>query len=64
VPYDQAYDEGFEDMPRRIPDTSKVADLIGFRPRLCLDDILRIVIDFHSSGSNDTSISASSGVSK
>ena len=31
VPYDEAYEEGFEDMPRRIPDITKVRDLVGFR---------------------------------
>ena len=48
VPYDEAYEEGFEDMPRRVPDTSKVNALIGFRPEKALDEILTSVIDFHS----------------
>jgi UDP-glucose 4-epimerase len=48
VPYDDAYEEGFEDMPRRVPDTSKVRDLVGFRPQLALDGILRSVIDYQS----------------
>lgn len=48
VPYDEAYEEGFEDMPRRVPDTSKIASLIGFRPETTLDEILRMVIAFHS----------------
>jgi UDP-glucose 4-epimerase len=48
VPYDEAYEEGFEDMPRRIPDISKVNKLIGFKPALELDGILKSVIDFHS----------------
>ncbi|HVS22006.1 MAG TPA: GDP-mannose 4,6-dehydratase [Pyrinomonadaceae bacterium] len=48
VPYDEAYEEGFEDMPRRIPDTSKVNALVGFRPEKSLDDILNSVIEFHS----------------
>lgn len=48
VPYDEAYVEGFEDMPRRIPDTSKVNALVGFRPEKSLDDILHSVIEFHS----------------
>src|SRR6266851_4472114 len=34
VPYDEAYEEGFEDMPRRVPDISKVGELIGFRPEM------------------------------
>jgi len=32
VPYEQAYESGFEDMPRRLPDTAKVPHLIGYRP--------------------------------
>ena len=48
VPYDEAYEEGFEDMPRRIPDISKVNKQIGFRPEMDLEGILRSVIDFHS----------------
>jgi UDP-glucose 4-epimerase len=45
VPYDEAYEAGFEDMPRRVPDISKIRALIGYEPRLGLDDILRRVID-------------------
>src|ERR1044072_924044 len=48
VPYDEAYEEGFEDMPRRVPDISKVNKLIGFQPELDLEGILKTVIDFHS----------------
>jgi UDP-glucose 4-epimerase len=48
MPYDEAYEEGFEDMPRRVPDTRKVAELVGFRPAMDLDGILQSVIDFHS----------------
>ncbi|HEX8719350.1 MAG TPA: GDP-mannose 4,6-dehydratase [Pyrinomonadaceae bacterium] len=48
VPYDEAYEEGFEDMPRRVPDTSKVAALTGFRPTVTLDDILQSVIGYYS----------------
>ena len=48
VPYDEAYEEGFEDMPRRVPDTSKINALVGFRPRMSLDGILQSVINFHS----------------
>jgi len=48
VPYDEAYEEGFEDMPRRVPDISKVNKQVGFQPQLDLDGILKSVIDFHS----------------
>jgi UDP-glucose 4-epimerase len=48
VPYDEAYEEGFEDMPRRVPDISKVGALVNFRPEMTLDNILRSVIDYQS----------------
>jgi UDP-glucose 4-epimerase len=56
VPYDEAYEEGFEDMPRRVPDTSKINKLVGFKPEMTLDGILKSVIDFHrgrAAGQND-----------
>ena len=45
VPYDKAYEAGFEDMPRRVPDISKINSLIGYEPTLALDDIVRTVIE-------------------
>jgi UDP-glucose 4-epimerase len=48
VPYDEAYEEGFEDMPRRIPDISKANQHIGFTPNVDLEGILNKVIAFHS----------------
>ena len=48
VAYDEAYEEGFEDMPRRVPDTSKVTALTGFQPTVTLDQILQTVIEHHS----------------
>src|SRR5215471_13766167 len=45
VPYDQAYEAGFEDIPRRVPDISKVRDLVGYEPRLSLDEIVCRVIE-------------------
>jgi UDP-glucose 4-epimerase len=48
VPYTEAYEEGFEDMPRRVPDITKVGNLIGFKPETDLDGILRQVIAYHS----------------
>lgn len=45
VPYDEAYEEGFEDMPRRVPDTSKINALIGFEAKMSLDGILESVIN-------------------
>ena len=45
IPYDEAYEEGFEDMPRRVPDISKLRSLIGYEPKVDLDEIIRRVID-------------------
>jgi UDP-glucose 4-epimerase len=45
IPYDQAYEAGFEDMPRRVPDLTKLHDLIGYQPKVQLDEILRLVIE-------------------
>lgn len=56
TPYGEAYEEGFEDMPRRVPDISKVRDLVGFTPKMGLDDILKAVIEFER-GSDATTLS-------
>ncbi len=44
VPYDEAYGEGFEDMRRRVPDTSKLRSLTGWEPRHRLDEIIAEVV--------------------
>jgi UDP-glucose 4-epimerase len=44
IPYDEAYEAGFEDMPRRVPDISKIRALIGYEPTVELDEILTRVI--------------------
>ncbi|RPH63505.1 MAG: NAD-dependent epimerase/dehydratase family protein, partial [Acidobacteria bacterium] len=46
IPYDEAYESGFEDMPRRVPDISKIHRVIGYEPRVELDDIIARVIDY------------------
>jgi len=46
VPYDEAYAPGFEDMRRRVPDLSKIHDLIGYTPRYSLEATLRRVIEY------------------
>ena len=45
VPYEKAYDAGFEDMPRRVPDLTKIGECIGYRPTVGLDEILKRVIE-------------------
>ena len=44
VPYEEAYEEGFEDMQRRVPDTTKIRNLIGFRPTINLEGIITSVV--------------------
>jgi UDP-glucose 4-epimerase len=44
IPYDQAYETGFEDMRRRVPDTSKLSALTGWAPQHDLDLIIKEVI--------------------
>lgn len=48
VSYDDAYAEGFEDMARRVPDISRIAELTGWQPRRSLDTIVRDVIAYES----------------
>jgi UDP-glucose 4-epimerase len=48
IPYDEAYEAGFEDMPRRVPDITKLRELIGYEPRLGLDEIIATVIEYVS----------------
>jgi UDP-glucose 4-epimerase len=45
IPYNVAYEEGFEDMLRRVPNISKIRDLTGFVPQVELEQILQEVID-------------------
>jgi nucleoside-diphosphate-sugar epimerase len=45
IPYDEAYEAGFEDMPRRVPDISKIRGLVGYQPKLELNDIIKTVIE-------------------
>lgn len=46
IPYDSAYEEGFEDMPRRIPDLTKVKGAIGYSPKRDLKQIIRDVVAY------------------
>ena len=48
IPYEEAYEQGFEDTCRRVPDISKLRALIGYEPTLDLPEILQKVIDFYS----------------
>jgi len=46
VPYEQAYEKGFEDLRRRVPDISKAQRLVGFQPKTSLDELLRQVVKY------------------
>lgn len=46
IPYSQAYEEGFEDMQRRVPDISKVTALTGYSPKVSIDEALRLTCDW------------------
>jgi UDP-glucose 4-epimerase len=46
IPYDEAYESGFEDMPRRVPDLTRIKSLIEYDPKHDLDSILTQVIDY------------------
>jgi len=47
IPYGEAYEEGFEDMPRRYPDIAKIGGALNWQPTRPLDEILSDVIAFH-----------------
>ncbi len=49
VSYDKAYEAGFEDMPRRVPDITKIHALTGFQPTVQLNEIIAKVIEYFRS---------------
>ena len=57
VPYETAYEEGFEDMERRVPDVSKIKALTGWSPTHSLDDILRDVLAFERARLSEEQVS-------
>ena len=46
VPYEKAYEAGFEDMPRRVPDITRIKALVGYEPTVELDETLTRVIEY------------------
>ena len=44
IPYKDVYKEGFEDMKRRIPDISKIKSIIGYQPKISLEEGLKKII--------------------
>ncbi len=49
IPYSQAYPEGFEDMQRRVPDISKIKNVLDWSPQIGLDQIIKDIAAFHAS---------------
>ncbi len=47
IPYDVAYQQGFEDMLRRVPDISKLRDLTGYNPSVNIEGIVDSVIEYY-----------------
>jgi UDP-glucose 4-epimerase len=50
VPYEKAYEEGFEDMLRRVPDISKIHEFVGWQPTIGLPQILTDVVEYYRRG--------------
>jgi UDP-glucose 4-epimerase len=48
IDYENAYPEGFEDMQRRVPDISKIKQVLGWEPKINLDQIIKDIAAFHS----------------
>ena len=49
IPYDKAYEAGFEDMPRRVPDLTKIHKLVGYEPTVQLHETINRVLDYFRS---------------
>jgi UDP-glucose 4-epimerase len=48
IAYEKAYPEGFEDMQRRVPDISKIRQVLGWTPEINLDQIIKDIVAFNS----------------
>jgi UDP-glucose 4-epimerase len=48
IPYEKAYPEGFEDMQRRVPDISKIKEVLGWTPEINLEQIIKDIAAFNS----------------
>ncbi len=46
IPFEKAYDENFEDLQRRVPDLTKIRNLIGYQPKVCIEEIIDRVADY------------------
>ncbi len=50
IPYEDAFDSGFEDMPRRVPDLTKINALVGYEPKVQLEEMITRVIEYSRLG--------------
>jgi UDP-glucose 4-epimerase len=50
ISYEEAYEEGFEDLGRRVPDLGRIREVIGYRPTLTLDEILVRILEHRRHG--------------
>ena len=46
VPYEEAYGPGFEDMQRRVPDTTKIRNLLGWQPEIPLEETIHRIAQY------------------
>jgi UDP-glucose 4-epimerase len=58
VPYEDAYEDGFEELGRRKPDTTAIRELTGWRPELTVDDAIKDVVAFERQGQGGSSVAA------
>jgi UDP-glucose 4-epimerase len=63
IPYDQAYEPGFEDMPRRVPALEKLEQLTGFRPTAPLSEIIDRVVEHFEKNVNAKIVSPATRIS-
>ncbi|MGH7598331.1 MAG: GDP-mannose 4,6-dehydratase [bacterium] len=61
IPYEEAYEQGFEDMARRVPDLAKIKKLIGYTPKVKLDEIIARVRDYFLEQRQSTKPSETNG---
>ena len=62
IPYNEVFDDSFEDMPRRVPDISKIARVVGYKPTVHLDEIIERVTDYWTADQNQKSVPSASCV--
>jgi UDP-glucose 4-epimerase len=62
VPYNEVFDDSFEDMPRRVPDISKIARLVGYKPSVHLDEIIERVTGYWTADQHQKTVSSASCV--